>query len=85
MKKKYIDKDYPFIDEEEMDKDGFTDYYDLEYQNNTEFMESNQTFPPKGSFINIPNNEFTMPGVDVEETVKALKKLKEYENKDKMK
>ena len=85
MNKKYEREDYPFSDINEMDEDGFTEYYDLEYENDIEFMESDQAFPPKGSYINIPNNEFTMPSVDIEETIEALKRLKEYENKDKMK
>lgn len=82
MNKRYEHEDYPFDDIDEIDEDGFTDFYDTEDLHNTEFMESNQVFPPKGSFTNIPSSEFTMPGVDIDETIKAFKKMSEYDNKD---
>ncbi|MDR7871289.1 MAG: hypothetical protein RIN55_10535 [Tissierellaceae bacterium] len=83
MNKRYEDHDYPFDNIEEMDEDGFTHFYDSEDLHNTEFMNTNEVYPPRGSFLNIPTSEFALPGVEVEETIKAFKKLNEYDTKPK--
>lgn len=79
MNRRYEDSEYPFEDIDEIDEDGFTNYYDIEDLYNTEFMQTNKVFPPKVSFTQIPTNEFTLPGAEVEETIKSLKKLNEYD------
>ena len=50
MNRRYEDSEYPFEDIDEIDEDGFTNYYDIEDLYNTEFMQTNKVFPPKVSF-----------------------------------
>ena len=83
MNKKYEDHDFPFDEMDEIDQDGFTDYYDIEDLNNTEFMQTNRVYPPRGSFTYIPNNQFLLPGLEMDETIKAFNKLNEYDQQDK--
>lgn len=82
VKRKYHDYDYPFDDYDEIDEDGFINYQDIEDLHNTQFMNSRKVFPPKGSYNHIPNNAFLLPGQELEETIKAFRKLSEYEEKD---
>ncbi len=81
MNKRYEDHEYPFGEIDEIDEDGFTNFFDIEYMHNTDIMNSNRVYPPKGSYTHVPTNEFAYPGAEVEETIKALNKLNEYDNK----
>lgn len=85
MNKKYEDYEFRFEDMDEIDEDGFKDFYNTEDLYNTELMQTNRVFPPRGSFTHIPTNEFTLPDVEVDETIEALKKLKKYDNETKKK
>ena len=83
MNKRYEEHEFPFDDKDdinEIDQDGFTNFYDIEYLNNTEIMNENQVYPPRGSYTYIPTTDFMLPGLEVEETIKTFKKLKEYDN-----
>lgn len=80
MNKKFENQDFPFGNIDEIDEDGFINYQDIEDLHNTEFMENNEVFPPRGSYTNIPSNQFLLHDQDIDETIKAFKKLKEYDN-----
>lgn len=83
MNKKYEEHEFPFDDKDtinEIDQDGFTNFYDIEYLHNTDIMNENEVYPPRGSYTHIPTNDFMLPGLEVEETIKAFNKLNEYNN-----
>ncbi|NLY45273.1 MAG: hypothetical protein GX053_04700 [Tissierella sp.] len=83
MNKKYEEQEFPFDDINdinEIDQDGFTNFYDIEYLHNTEVMNDNEVYPPRGSYTHIPTSDFMMPGLEIKETIKAFKKLNEYNN-----
>ena len=83
MNKKYEEHEFPFDDKDtinEIDQDGFTNFFDIENLHNTEIMNDNEVFPPRGSFTYIPTSDFMMPGLEVEETIKAVKRLDKYNN-----
>lgn len=85
MNKRYEDYDFPFddVDEiEKIDEDGFVDFQDLEDLHNTEFANTNDIYPPRGSFTYIPTNQFLLPGLDMDETIKAFNKLNKYGNSE---
>lgn len=87
MIKKYNEQEFPFDDKDKMyeiDQDGFTSFYDTEYLDNTELMNENRVFPPRGSYTNIPANSFLLPGTEVEELIKAFNKLNEYNQPEDM-
>lgn len=83
MKKKYEEHEFPFDDKDdinEIDQDGFTNFFDIEDLHNTELMNDNGVYPPRGSYTHIPTSEFMLPGLEVEETIEAFNKLNEYNN-----
>jgi hypothetical protein len=82
MNKRYEDYEYPFDEIDEIDEDGYTNYIDIEDLHNTEFMKTNSVYPPRGSYTHIPTSQFLVPGVDVDETIKAFNKLNEYNQED---